>query len=94
MSLEKRLNVFLQEHSFKKAQIVKWKNGLRNKRYPFENQPAIVVDILNPPLINEEDSGTPYFREPMDILLGFIHEDGDFDVLHYDSRRFEPYETK
>lgn len=93
--LTKRFNAFSEKYNFEKSQIVKWKSGLKNRRFPFENQPAIVVDILNPPLIHEADAGTPYFREPLDILLGFIDEkDGDFVVFHFDSRRFEPYETK
>jgi len=32
-----------------------------------------------------------YYRERLDILLGFPDEDDEFCVLHYDSRRFEPY---
>jgi len=27
----------------------------------------------------------------LDILLGFLDEDDEFCILHYDSRRFEPY---
>ena len=90
----KELNeLFLKKHDFKKGEIVKWKKHLKNRRLPTENQPAIVVDILYPPLLsNEEETGNTYFREPLDIILGFINEsDGAFIVFHYDSRRFEPY---
>lgn len=93
--LTRSFNTFSEKHNFEKFQIVKWKTGLKNRKLPFENQPAIVVDILNPPLIHKEEAGSPYFREPLDILLGFIDEiDDDFVVFHFDSRRFEPYETK
>ena len=36
------------------------------------------------------DSGSPYFREPLDIVLGFVDGDGDFITYHFDSRRFAP----
>jgi len=90
--LEQRNLLFSKTHVFAKNQLVKWKKGLKNRKLPKENQPAVVIDVLSPPLISEAESGTPYFREPLDILLGFIDErDGDFLVFHYDSRRFEPY---
>jgi hypothetical protein len=95
-NLKKINELFLKKHDFEKDQIVKWKKGLKNRRLPTENQPAIVVDILHPPLLsNEEETGSTYFREPLDIILGFINEsDGSFIVFHYDSRRFEPYKTE
>lgn len=94
--LKTRFNDFSKENRFERNQIVKWKNGLKNRLLPFENQPAIVIDILSPPLVSqEEEAGSPYFREPLDILLGFIDEKNQIFILfHYDSRRFEPYETK
>jgi len=90
----KQLNaLFSTKYVFEKNQIVRWKKGLQNRRLPAKNQPAIVMDVLHPPILSsEEQSGSPYFREPLDIVLGFIDEsDGDFMAFHYDSRRFEPY---
>jgi hypothetical protein len=75
--------------------IVYWKKGLKNRRFPKEDDPAIVIelveddDVRNP----QEDSGSPYFREPLDIILGFIDPDGDFVMYHFDSRRFERREN-
>ena len=94
--LKKRNESFLKKHIFEKKQILKWKKGLKNRTLPMENQPVIVVDILNPPLLSTEDeSGSTYFHEPLDIILGFIDEKhDDFIVFHYDSHRFEPYEKK
>lgn len=31
------------------------------------------------------------YREPLDLLLGILHKDGDFLMYHFDSRRFQPY---
>jgi hypothetical protein len=82
----------LKSHSFSKGQIVKWKVGLRNRKLPKENQPAIVWEILSEPIIqDDQDTGTPYFREKLDIALALLDKEGDFIVYHYDSRRFEPF---
>ena len=84
---------FLQKESFNVGQILKWKEKLKNRKFPLENQPAIVVSILHEPVISKDDeSGSPYFLETLDIILGIIVDDGTFLTFHYDSRRFEPYE--
>jgi len=31
--------------------------------------------------------------EPLDVLSGILHRDGNFLVYHFDSRRFQPYEA-
>ncbi|MFZ2725862.1 MAG: hypothetical protein WAX77_06410 [Methylococcaceae bacterium] len=93
--LEQLNTSFLITHSFEKGQVVKWKKGLRNKRFPFKNQPAIVVDVLNPPVFfDSKECCSLHFREPLDIVLGIIDNDMDFMTFHYDSRRFEPYTTE
>ena len=84
---------FLKPHNFTKGQLVKWKRGLKNKALPHENQPAIVLDILDTPVYGENDPGSPYFREPLDLILG-INENDEFLIFHYDKRRFEPFEQK
>ena len=82
----------LKKNSFKPNQLVRWKEGLKNKALPEYNQPTIVWEILpkarfdNP---KAHGAGSPYFNEPLDIVLGVMDED-EFVLLHYDSRRFEP----
>jgi hypothetical protein len=84
---------FLRRESFHVSQIVKWKEKLKNRKFPLENQPAIVVSILDEPIVSKDDeSGSPYFLETLDIILGIIVDDGTFLTFHYDSRRFESYE--
>jgi hypothetical protein len=71
---------------------VKWKEGLRNRKYPAINEPVIVVRVLDTPFF--DDSEKPYsalFREPLDILLGLVDSEGDLVTFHYDRRRFEPF---
>ncbi|MCT7971849.1 hypothetical protein [Laspinema olomoucense] len=83
---------FLAKESFKVGQIVRWKNNMKNRKLPYKNQPAIVVAVLNEPIINNlEDSGSPYFRENLDIVLGILVNHNTFLTFYYDSRRFEMY---
>jgi hypothetical protein len=75
---------------FEHGQVVTWKPGLKNKKYPKEGQPAVVIKQLPAPIIQgERDSGSPYFQEPLDLVLGVLDDDGDLMVFHYDKRRFE-----
>jgi len=73
--------------------LVKWKEGLKNKKRPDSNQPAIVVQLLEKPLIERqgEEAGSPYYREPLDIILGLFDEENEFLMFYYDKRRFESY---
>jgi hypothetical protein len=83
---------FLKKESLEVGQIVKWKENLKNRKLPHKNQPAIVVELLNIPIIStDNESGSPYFLETLDIILGVIVENGTFLTFYYDSRRFEPY---
>jgi hypothetical protein len=87
-------DVFNQVYEFKPGDLVVWKKGLRNKARPALSEPAIVIQILETPLKDpdKQDSGTPYFNEPLNLVLGLIDDDGDFVIFHYDKRRFEPYQ--
>lgn len=77
------------------GQLAMWKPGLKNRRFPAYGQPAVVVDLLDPPRVDHEDeAGSPYYREPLDVLLGILRKDGDFLVYHFDRRRFQPYENR
>lgn len=68
-----QLEKFFIKESFEVGQIVKWKENLKNKKFPHKNQPAIVVAILDEPVINTDDeSGSPYFLETLDIILGIV----------------------
>ena len=82
----------LIKNSFKQNQFVRWKQGLKNKALPEYNQPAIVWEILPKARFdNAKAHGavSPYFNEPLDIVLAVMDED-EFVLLHYDSRRLEP----
>ena len=82
-----------REIALRPGRLAVWKPGLKNRRFPHYGEPAMVVELLDPPLLDHEDeTGTPYYREPLNLLLGILHRDGDFLVYHFDRRRFQPYE--
>ena len=80
---------------FKTGDIVQWKQGMRNKKRPFKHEPAIVVDILDPPIFDEnQDSGSTYFREPLNMVIGIADYNEKDDTIclllfHVDKRRFQ-----
>lgn len=92
LRLKRAFDVFQQQHELRAGQIVKWKPGLQNKRLPSYGDPAIVLEVLDDPVVdNSNTAGGPYFREKLDVVLGVIDPDGDFLGFHFDSRRFEPW---
>ena len=86
------LKSLIELDDFKVGDIVVWRSGLKNRSFPEYGTPAIVVEVLSPPLMDESaDSGSTYFREPLNLRLGIIDEKGDFLTFVYDGRRFEHY---
>lgn len=81
-----------KKDEFKVGDLVVWKKGLKHKKVPAYNIPAVVVKILENPIIDEQAPiASPYYGEKLDFLLGILDDDGDFLCFHYDSQRFELY---
>jgi len=92
---EKLLNSYsalCESYSFEVGQLIEWKDGLKNKARPRSGEPAIVINIYDEPIFDsEKDSGTPYFKEPLDMVIGVIEEKPETLLFfHVDSRRFKP----
>lgn len=88
--LKQKVEHLQKKEEFSPGDIVRWKLGLKNKKYPKEGQPAYVMECLSNAIKKEDkDPGNPYFREPLDIILACLEEDGDLLIFYYDSRRFE-----
>jgi len=89
--LKQKVNAFLADSDkFKPGDIVRWKKGLKNRKYPKENQSCYVINVLENPIIQDaRDPGSPYYREPLDLVLALLDEDSDLVLFHYDKRRFE-----
>lgn len=95
-ALLERHRLMQTAHRFQPGDLVRWKPGLANRRFPRYGSPAVVVEVLDPPIIDGDDeSGSPYFREPLSLVIGLIWtpkggRDG-FVTFHVDARRFEPW---
>lgn len=80
------------EKSMQSGMLAQWKPGMKNRKTPEYDVPMMVVEVLEQPVVDTTfESGSIYFRERLDIILGFLDSDDEFCMLHYDSRRFEPY---
>lgn len=95
-ALHERYQSFAHRYAFVPGDLVTWKPGLRNRRSPQYGQPAVVIEMLEAPVRDrEEDAGSTYFREPLDLVLGLIWDRnpgrGELVTFHYDSRRFQPW---
>ncbi len=89
--LREARQAMLVTHTFEVGQLVKWKPSLKNRRLPEYGSPAIVQEVLEVP-IREDDQkpSSSYFNEPLDLVLG-VFQDDTFVTYYFDSRRFEPY---
>ena len=80
-----------QYNVFAKGQFVRWKPGLKNRKFPDYGEPAIVMAVLPTPQFDpsENAAASPYFQEPLTLVIGTFRED---DLLEFrvDGRRFEP----
>ncbi|MCF7984277.1 MAG: hypothetical protein K9L70_07725 [Thiohalocapsa sp.] len=94
--LLERLALLNRPHRFAPGDLVTWKPGLKNRRVPRHGRAAVVVAVLAAPLLDSErESGSAYYREPHDLVLGVLWDRepgrGDFVTFHFDSRRFQPW---
>lgn len=81
------------ENDFQEGQLVSWKKGLKNRRRPKYDEPAIVIKVLEQPVFSEETrSGSPYFREPLDIILGVLVNE-QLEIFYYDKRRLAHFKV-
>ncbi len=92
--LKQKVDSFLQESpKFEPGDVVRWKKGLKNKKYPKEGQLCIVIEDMEKQIIQDNrDSGSPYYREPLNLVLALLDDDSELIIFHYDKRRFELFE--
>jgi uncharacterized protein (DUF952 family) len=74
--LVERLDQF---NAFAKGQFVKWKPGLKNRKFPDYGEPVIVTAVLPSAIFdpNRNAAASPYFQEPLTIIIG-TYRDDDF----------------
>lgn len=95
-ALRERFDSLRQPHVFAPGELVTWKTGLKNRGIPAYGYPAVIIDVLETPIRDtEESSGCTYFREPLDVIVGVFVDAGElrgeFLVWHLNSQRLQPW---
>jgi hypothetical protein len=86
------------QEPFKVGDLVINKCGLSNRQVPADTQPAVVTEIFEAPLTDDEfSSSTPYFHEPLTMKIGVLTRVSGterFIELCVDGRRFRHYDPE
>ena len=90
-ALRESLAAHNTKHHFEPGMLVRQKPAARVYQDLSPNQVGIVVEVLAEPIVDtSRPSGSPHYRERMDMIVGERAPNGDFLLMHVDSRRFEP----
>jgi hypothetical protein len=83
-------------HEIRPGMILTWKPGLKNRKWPGYGEPCVVVEVLETPVCDTDEAGSTYYREPLDMVIGFFLESGkrrgEFLVFHANSERYQPWQ--
>lgn len=85
----------LIKHPLQPGSVITWKPGLKNRRWPAYGKPCIVVSMFDTPVFDNDEPGSTYFREPLDMVIGFFLDEGalrgEFLTFHANSERYQPW---
>jgi hypothetical protein len=84
--LSEALALYQDIQQFSRGDFVQWKPMMRNRRYPLESVPAIVVDRVDPPITTDADGDR--LVEPRDLLIAVLDGDREFVLAQVPARRF------
>lgn len=83
---------YLKQYTFEVGGLVRWKPGMRNMHAPRYGEPVLVMEIRTEPFYAEEQElSSPYFREPFNMRVLCLRDDGDSLMFWTNSARFEPF---
>jgi len=86
--------LYATPNSFKVGDLVVWKPGLKNRSLPAYGVPAVVIEVIDPPILDTEKStGSTYYREPITLRLGVLDRDQELLIFHFDGNRFTHQEA-
>jgi hypothetical protein len=85
------LGSYSNRERFEIGTLVTWKDGLKDRLHPSDREPAIVMEILETPILDSgTDVASPWFRERYDLVCGVLVE-GKFLRFHFNSSRLRRY---
>jgi len=89
--LRSKYALFLRKDNLQVGDIVVYKPGLRNRRYPVNGTAGIVTRVFPVPIKDESknEAGSPYFNEELTVSVGILDNDGDFVEFTYDAQRLQ-----
>lgn len=91
--LSSLFDALMAETRFASGELAEWKPGLKNKRRPPYSAPVVVIEHLEEAVItSDQGSGSTYFREPLDLIVGMVDEEDELVTFYVDSRRFRRYD--
>lgn len=77
-----------EPRDYVKGDLVVWKTGLQNRTIPDGDDPMVVLRVLESPVFDEQSPvGSPYFHEPLDVIVGYFANDGTMVPAYVDGRR-------
>ena len=77
--------------NFEPGDLVAWKKGLKNRKFPAYDEPVVVKRISNSVVAQDRDPGMSTFHEDVSLVIGEIDAVGDFEFYHVDPQRFTKY---
>jgi len=89
--LRKKHELYNRDDQLKVGDIVFWKKGLTNRRYPRPGTAGIITRVFPVPVKDDSktEAGSPYFNEELTVSVGVIDNEGDFIEFTYDGKRLE-----
>lgn len=81
--------LYRNTEKFEIGQLVQWKKSMRNRPFPIESAPSVVVDILESPAVVDIDG--ELLIEPRDLLIGFLDGERIFRLTQVPSARFRSF---
>lgn len=94
--LKSAFKQFTTEVKFKAGDLITPKRGLEHYSIFDAGDPCIVMEVIDPPIINNRlaDFGTNHFLDRDDLRIGSVGSDGNVSVFAVDSRYFEHYKVE
>jgi hypothetical protein len=86
--LKERLEKYSSNEKLEVGDFVKFKDKLRNAKFPKEGELGIVVRVLDIPERDRENSASKMFTDQLDLWVGVLVYD-EFMVFALDSGRME-----
>lgn len=85
---------YLEPTNHKVGDLVQWKPGLKNTKFPDYGTPAVIIELNPGGHKTDMPSGSQYYCEPVTIRIAIITHNGDFDGFWMDGARFESWKSE